>query len=421
MVGKSHPSASRKYFPEPTPCYLGLKKCDEMAEEEAYPEEGRVEGINGHYDEWGEWIPMVHYGFAPPEGHLVDAAGRLLGKAPPVEDEWAPEEFGTFVSEYRKPFMSARVEGQIWKYVWPDIDEEVRLQRLDIFDLDYPKTQQASTDREESRRIRATPLWFNVGAVFFLNVKSPFTKDVQISSTGPPKRHKYIIKGKKNTRDLADWVDREIVHAFIGSDRIPGTLDFSIDYCDGPDRYFISGDPSPEVGRRRLYRFAAYPSTQYYILEKRIYHESLESEGGSGLSYKLFKGNWCFMPKGWKIIGSFFAFDKELMGSSLFTVYSREDPFPRLQIAVGPIARAEEWTVVAQFYAFDIPLPGTCFFTVQHCTRSIFTAAANVSRMRITTADPLTPWEFRMFIYVFPAELDDCTLLAAPRDHNKLP
>jgi hypothetical protein len=207
--------------------------------------------------------------------------------------------------------------------------------------------------------------------------------------------------------------------AYIGSERIPGTSDFSIDYCDGPDRYFISEDAVPEMGRRRLYRFAAYPSTQYYILEKRIYHESLESEGGSGLSYQIVRGPFCFMRKGWKLAGSFFAFDKELSGSSLFTVYSREDPFPRIQIAVGPIACAEEWTVSVQFYAFDIPLPGTCYFTIQHCTRSIYTAAANVSRMRMTVADPVTPWEFRMFCYVYPAELDDCQLTAEPIQNGR--
>ena len=384
----------------------------------SYEEQGAPAGggeDEGYYDEWGEWVPVVrNRGIAPPEGHIVDAAGRLLGQAPPVEDPMAPEDYSTFVSGYVKPFMSARVEGQIWKYVWPDIEQEVRLKRIDLFELDYPKTQQATSDREESRRMRATPLWYNIGAIFMLNVPTPFTKEIQLSSTGPPRRCKYMIKGKKNTRDTAEWVDKEVVIGFIGSDRIPGTFDYSIDYCDGPDRYFMSKDPVPDLGRRRLYRFAAYPATQYSLLEKRFFHETLESEGGSGLSYRIEKGPWCFMPKGWKIIGSFFAFDMELVGSSLFTIYSREDPFQRIQIAVGPIARAEEWTVVGQFYAFDIPLPGTCFFTIQHCTRSIFTAAANVSRMRITTADPVTPWEFRMFCYVFPAELDDCTLLAAP-------
>ena len=90
------------------------------------------------------------------------------------------------------------------------------------------------------------------------------------------------------------------------------------------------------------------------------------------------KGPYCFMRKGWKLTGSFFAFDKELSCSSLFTVYARDDPFPRIHIAVGPIPNPEQWRVQCQFYAFDIPLPGTCFFTVQHCTRSIYTAAANV-------------------------------------------
>ena len=375
---------------------------------------------DGYYDEWGEWVQSNPvYGVAPPEGHVVDKDGRLLAEPPVPDDPWAAEDYVTFVSEYKAPFYSKRVAGQIWKYVWPDIEEEVLLKRLDIFMIDFPLSQQAATDLAESRRIRATPNWFPLQSIFLLNKSTPFTREIVISSTGPPRRHKFIVKGKNNTRDLSSWIDRETILAYIGSERIPGTSDFSIDYCDGPDRYFISEDAVPEMGRRRLYRFAAYPSTQYYILEKRIYHESLESEGGSGLSYQIVRGPFCFMRKGWKLAGSFFAFDKELSGSSLFTVYSRDDPFPRIQIAVGPIARAEEWTVSVQFYAFDIPLPGTCYFTVQHCTRSIYTAAANVSRMRMTVADPVTPWEFRMFCYVYPAELDDCQLTAEPIQNGR--
>lgn len=382
-----------------------------MAEEE-YQE--------GYYDEWGEWHAYEKApGYAPPAGHHVDAHGRLLGAPPKQEDPWEPEDYGTFVSEFKAPYMAAKQEG-ISKYAWPDIPEDVRLKRLDIFELDYPKTQQATTDRQESQRIRATPSWYFVQSIFMLNVRCPYSREVQISSTGPPRRHRYIVKGKTNARDLSTWVDRETILPYIGSERIPGTGDFSIDYCDGPDRYFINEQETPDLGRRRLYRFAAYPATQYYILEKRIYHKSLESEGGSGLSYILERGPYCFMKKGWKLIGSFFAFDKELTGSSLFTVYARDDPFPRMHICVGPIARPEEWRVQAQFYAFDIPLPGTCFFTVQHCTRSIYTAAANVSRMRITTADATTPWEFRMMIYVYPAELDDTQLTPGRVEHGRL-
>jgi len=79
----------------------------------SYEEQGAPAGggeDEGYYDEWGEWVPVVrNRGIAPPEGHIVDAAGRLLGQAPPVEDPMAPDNYSTFVSGYVKPFMSARV------------------------------------------------------------------------------------------------------------------------------------------------------------------------------------------------------------------------------------------------------------------------------------------------------------------------
>ena len=51
---------------------------------------------------------------------------------------------------------------------------------------------------------------------------------------------------------------------------------------------------------------------------------------------------------------------------------------------------------------------------LQHCTRSIYSAASNVSRHRLTVDDARLPWEFRMSIYVFPAELEDCSLSTDP-------
>jgi hypothetical protein len=47
-----------------------------------------------------------------------------------------------------------------------------------------------------------------------------------------------------------------------------------------------------------------------------VVNDALESEGGSGLTVQIEKGPMCFMKKGWKIVGSFFAFDNELYGSN---------------------------------------------------------------------------------------------------------
>ena len=50
----------------------------------------------------------------------------------------------------------------------------------------------------------------------------------------------------------------------------------------------------------RLYRFGAYASKQYYVLEKRIVHECLESEGGSGVTYMIHTGPAVYAEKGWR-------------------------------------------------------------------------------------------------------------------------
>ena len=60
---------------------------------------------------------------------------------------------------------------------------------------------------------------------------------------------------------------------------IPGAVSFYGDYCDLPDRYFLSTTNTAPVGTRRLYNFAGYTATQYFILEKLVYCEQLEAEG----------------------------------------------------------------------------------------------------------------------------------------------
>ena len=158
---------------------------------------------------------------------------------------------------------------------------------------------------------------------------------------------------------------------------------------------------------RRLWQFAAYPVTQYYILERRVIHDCLEAEGGSGMTFTIDHGLSVYAKKHWRITGSFYAFNHQLLGSQLYTVYVRDDPFPRMQICLGPLDKPEEWTVKAQFYAFDIPVPGTCVFEVHYCVRSIYSAAASVPRHRMTTQEKRNPWEYRMSIYAFPAEIED--------------
>jgi hypothetical protein len=282
------------------------------------------------------------------------------------------------------------------------------LKRLDVFESDKPYLQQATTNIDASRRIRNTAGWLPVRSIFFLDVATSLTTTLLVETTGPPKRNKYRLEGKENQRDFSTWVKQESLNAFIGADRIPGTCDLYSDFCDLPDRYFLSSSQDPELGSRRQYRFAAYTATQYFILEKRVFSEQLAAEGGWGLTYTIERGPIVTGLKGWRLIGSFFGFDHQLSGSSKYTIYRRPDPFPRMLIALDNILRAEEWDSSLQFYAFDIPVPGTILYTLQHCLRSINSAEASIPRHRLTTEFPKNPWEFRMNIYVFPAALEDC-------------
>ncbi len=96
--------------------------------------------------------------------------------------------------------------------------------------------------------------------------------------------------------------------------------------------------------------------------------------------------------------------------SNAICIICHQDPFPRMMIAIGDIERAHEWQYDGQFFAFDIPLPNTTTYSLQHTIRSIYSTAANVPRHRLTNDDARSPWEFRMNINVFPADIEDCTI-----------
>jgi hypothetical protein len=51
-----------------------------------------------------------------------------------------------------------------------------------------------------------------------------------------------------------------------------------------------------------MFRFGAYPATQYYILEKRVHHEALEAEGGYGFTYTIERGPTIFARQGWRLV-----------------------------------------------------------------------------------------------------------------------
>lgn len=341
-----------------------------------------------------------------------DEQGRLIDPEKLLVVSDGPETLSKFTEKWRDPFMAPVLDGATAsKYIWPDLPFTVKLIRVDVFECSSPKSQQATTDMNLSRRLRKNSTMNYLFTFFVLNEGYTFTKLLHFETAGPPRRDRFRIDGKFNIRDLTEWQLKESLHTYVTSDRIAGTKYFYIDFCDTPDRYFLSYKPETDAGLRRMYRFAGYPVTQYYVLEKRVVHDCLVAEGGIGTTYYLSYGNNCKTTKGWKIINSFFAFDLQLYGSNLYTVYVRDDPFKRMMILMGPMPNPEEWQVCCQFYAFDIPIPGTCSLEVHNCTRSIYSTAASVPRHRITNEEKRNPWEFQFGIYAFPVYLDDCTFV----------
>ena len=79
-------------------------------------------------------------------------------------------------------------------------------------------------------------------------------------------------------------------------------------------------------------------------------------------------------------------------------------------VTMDVIDHAHEWNEQFSFYAFDIPIPGSCVYELHHCVRSIHTTDASVGRHRLTTENSKLPWQFRMYVYVYPALPEDCTI-----------
>ncbi len=359
-------------------------------------------------------FPTAVVGYIPPpDGHIVDAEGRLLKSANALIDpELQPEDVNVFVTKFQPLSMSSPMDWS-WttKIVWPDFEKSVQFRKLDLYERQLPHLQIGTFDREDSLGVRRTDRWYPVRSVFFVDQPGSMTFDLLLESSGPPRRSKFRPKEKQNNRDLTKWLPADSAIAFHGPTAAQGSCQFYVDYADMPDRYFISSEDLPSLGHRRTYRFAAYSATQYYILEKRVVHQTLDAEGGSGLTYYIESGPIAYARKDWKLIGSFYGFDHHIPGSSLFTVFRRMDPFPRMLIALQPIQNAHEWDNSIQFYAFDVPAPNTAKYTLQHCLRSIYSMEASVPRHRLTTEDPRLPWEFRMQMFCMPATLDDCTVL----------
>jgi hypothetical protein len=353
---------------------------------------------------------VVRY-IPPPAGHAVDAEGRLLKDAAALIDpDELPEDINVFVKDWRDHLVSyARDWEWTSKIVWPDFPNAVKFRKLDIYERDQPHLHIGTFDEKDSYEIRWTPGWKPVRSVFFVDTPGSYTFELQLESAGPPRRSRFIPKSKTNNRDLSKWLGVGMMLAFHGPTGAPGTTQFYVDYADLPDRYFLSSLSVPALGYRRLFRFAAYSTTQYYILAKRIVHPDLD--GGSGMTYYVEAGPIVQARKHWRLIGSFYGFDAPLPGSTKFTIFRKLSPFPHMQISIEPILRAHEWDNSLQFYAFDVPVPCTNQYSLQHCLRSITSLRETLQRHRLTTESPTIPWEFRLNLFAIPAKLHDCTVV----------
>jgi hypothetical protein len=173
--------------------------------------------------------------------------------------------------------------------------------------------------------MRRTENWAALRSVFFLDQPLKFTKEICVETgSGPIRRQRFCPIDKSNRRDTSSWILNEKLHAYLNTSNIPGTIDFHIDHIDSPDRYFISSRAIPTTACRRLFRFAAYPATQYYILGREVSHECLEAEGGIGTTYIIESGPYVRPRKHWRLIGSFFAFDQPLECTNAYIVYIRQ-------------------------------------------------------------------------------------------------
>lgn len=357
--------------------------------------------------------------YEPPVGHIIDSDGRLLTDPRGLLDpETLPEDDMNAYLSLWQPQLPSPPRDWRWssKVVWPDAAHVVNLTRLDFYELSIPRLQVVSANIEESRQLRACGDYFPVYTLFSANTSGPLSVDLVLESTGPPRRSRFRPANKQNNRDTSKWVELGRLPVFHGISGAPGAVQCFVDYQDFPDRYFLSFGEYPDVGCRRTFQFGAYVATQYFILEKMVDHELLDSEGGKGLSCTIEVGPICYARKDYRLVGSFFGFQAPLPGSSKYTVYQRKDPFPRMMISMSVIERPELWPEQFSFYAFDIPIPNSVRYSVHHSIRSIFTNTASIPRHRLTTDDPRTPWEFRMHLYVMPASPEDVTICPFPND-----
>lgn len=386
-----------------------------------YDENGYLCDAYGYYDEEGEYheyeegnndgdiSEIEHDG----KKLLVDKHGRILSEQKIAEaDPNLPEDYDVFMSVFQPQRLASVLDADAASLcVWPNEPPPLSLIRFDYYENTGKLSHFGTTDLKESRKVRHSGSFVPIKSLLFINKPTSLTKELEIFKAAPPLRSRFKPLNSNNKRDVARWLPSETVHAFVGAPGNVGSVDYHIEWTDGPDRYTLNSSLDARAGWRRLWRFAAYPVTQYFILQRSITHECMGSEGGTGKTYDIVTGSSVFARKHWRLLGSFYAFDLQLPCTNKYTVYTAQEPFHRMRMSMGSIYNTSEWKEQFSFYTFDIPIQGTCQYELQHCVRSIQTTDASVSRHRLTTEAARLPWQFRMSIYVFPANKEDCSVV----------
>ena len=124
-----------------------------------------------HFDDntYAQWATEP----APAED-LRDEAGRLLDPRKVEEANQAvPEDLELFVSCWKEQRLASQVEwGFSSRFVFPEVDYTVCMQRLDLYENSTPRTQQATLNKAESLRIRSvvTIYWVHLMLAYIVSI-----------------------------------------------------------------------------------------------------------------------------------------------------------------------------------------------------------------------------------------------------------
>jgi len=96
-----------------------------------------------------------------------------------------------FVSLWASARLASEKDSQIASScVWPEINDIVRLRRVDLYQNDRQLLQIVTCTSTESQSLRKSGQWRHAMSFFTLDKTSPLTKEIEIYSTTAPKRDK---------------------------------------------------------------------------------------------------------------------------------------------------------------------------------------------------------------------------------------